>query len=240
MPESPAGPELMRRAESMDGRHPEAVRLTLTTCTDRTHEAGFNTWYDRVHLPDILGGGVATHATRFADADPESANPAYLALYELSGLDLEQIHRRFADLVQRLQRDGRMLGDLQIVRRSMWRRLGGKFTTDRTGRVRTTGLFIIESSCSAPDRERDFNEWYERIHIPDLLGTGLFHTAHRFQTMAGQSGGKYLAIYETDGDPLDAVNEFSRSHRPQLKAAGRLSEIIDITWRGIYRRLIQT
>jgi len=58
--------------------------------------------------------------------------------------------------------------------------------------------------------------------------------------MAGQRGGKYLAIYETDVDPLDAVNEFSRSHRPQLKAAGRLSEIIDITWRGIYRRLSQT
>src|SRR3989449_11001633 len=31
---------------------------------------------------------------------------------------------------------------------------------------------------------------------------GLFHTAHRFQAMAGQSGGKYLAIYETDVDPL--------------------------------------
>ena len=224
----------------MNGRHPEAVRLTLTTCADRRREAEFNIWYDRTHIPDVLAGGVATHGTRFANADPESANPAYLALYELSGLDLKQIQHRFADLVQRLHCDGRMLGDLQIVRRSMWRRLGGTFTTDRTGRARTAGVFIIESSCSAPDRERDFNEWYERIHIPDLLGTGLFHTAHRFQAMAGQSGGKYLAMYETDGDPLAAVNEFSRSHRPHLKAAGRLSEIIDITWRGIYRGLSQT
>src|SRR2546426_999054 len=94
MPESPAGPELMRRAESMNGRHPEAVRLTLTTCADRMREAEFNIWYDRTHIPDVLAGGVATHGTRVANADPESANPAYLALYELSGLDLEQIHHR--------------------------------------------------------------------------------------------------------------------------------------------------
>src|SRR2546425_389300 len=119
----------MRRAECMDGRHPEAVRLTLTTCADRRREAELNIWYDRTHIPDVLAGGVATHGTRVANADPESANPAYLALYELSGLDLEQIQHRFADLVQRLHRDGRMLGDLQIVRRSMWRRLGGKVIT---------------------------------------------------------------------------------------------------------------
>src|SRR2546428_5800372 len=126
MLEFAGGTELVRRAESMNGRHPEAVRLTLTTCADRTRDAEFNIWYDRTHIPDVLAGGVATHGTRFANADPESANPAYLALYELSGLDLEQIHHRFADLVQRLHPDGRMLGDLQIVRRSMWGRLGGK------------------------------------------------------------------------------------------------------------------
>jgi hypothetical protein len=39
----------------------------------------------------------------------------------------------------------------------------------------------------------------------------------------------------TSGNPLEAVEEFVRSHRPKLKA-GRLSDIIDITWRGIYQR----
>src|SRR2546422_10585484 len=148
----------MRRAECMDGRHPEAVRLTLTTCADRRREAELNIWYDRTQCPDVQAGGFATHGTRFANADPESANPAYLALYELSGLDLEQIQHRFADLVQRLHRDGRMLGDLQIVRRSMWRRLGGKFTTDRTGRARTAGAFIVQSSCSLPGTQPDLTQ----------------------------------------------------------------------------------
>lgn len=220
----------------MDGRHPEAVRLTLTSCTDRANEAEFNSWYDKIHLPDILGSGIATHGTRFADADRESGNPAYLVLYELPVTDLERSNQAFADQVRRLSERGRMSKHLQIARRSMWRRIGGHVAAGQS-RAKTAGLFIIESNCTSPAREREFNDWYDRIHLPDLLGTRLFQTAHRFHGMAGQEGGQYLAIYETDRDPLEAVNEFVRSYRPKLKAAGRLSELIDITWRGIYRRM---
>jgi hypothetical protein len=128
-----------------------------------------------------------------------------------------------------------MFTSLQIARRSMWRRIGGRFATEP--QAKTGGLFIIESNCTSPGRDREFNEWYDQTHIPDLLGTNLFHTAHRFRGMAGQEGRTYLTIYETGGDPFEAVTEFVRNHRPQLKTAGWLSDIIDITWRGIYRRL---
>ncbi len=220
----------------MDGRHPEAIRLTFTNCTDRAHEAEFNTWYDTIHLPDILGSGLATYGTRFANSDRESENPTYLALYELPGTDLERINQAFADEVRRLHERGRMYPHLQIPRRSMWRRIGEHHGSGQL-RARTAGLFIIESNCTSSEREREFNEWYDRIHIPDLLGTKLFHTAHRFRGLAGQEGGTYLAIYETSGDALEAVEGFTRDHRPKLKAAGRLSDIIDITWRGIYNRI---
>ncbi len=220
----------------MDGRHPEAIRLTFTNCTNRAHEAEFNNWYDTIHLPDILGSGLATTGTRFADTDRESKNPAYLALYELPGTDLERINQAFADEVRRLHERGRMYPHLQIPRRSMWRRIGEHHGSGQL-RARTAGLFIIESNCTSSEREREFNEWYDRIHIPDLLGTKLFHTAHRFRSLAGQEGGTYLAIYETSGDALEAVEGFTRDHRPKLKAAGRLSDIIDITWRGIYNRI---
>jgi hypothetical protein len=217
------------------GRHPEAIRLTLTRCTDQAHEGEFNRWYDTIHLPDILGSGIATHGTRFADSDHKSGNPPHLALYELPGTDLERINQAFADEVRRLHERGRMFPHLQIARRSMWRRIGDHNGSGQL-RARTAGLFLIESNCTSPEREREFNEWYDRIHIPDLLGTKLFHAAHRFRSLAGQEGGTYLAIYETSGDPLEAVEGFASNHRPKLKAAGRLSDIIDITWRGIYQR----
>ena len=47
---------------------------------------------------------------------------------------------------------------------------------------------------------------------------------------------RYLVIYELDTLDFRRVNEtFSREHRPSLKAAGRLSDIIDVTWRGVFR-----
>lgn len=220
----------------MNGRHPDAIRLTLTRCTDPAREAEFNSWYDRTHVPDIVSSGIATHGTRFADADPESDNPPYLALYELPHAELEKLDQAFTETVRQLQAQGRMFPALQIARRSMWRRIGGRFST-KGAPTKTAGLFIVESNCASPDREREFNDWYDRTHIPDLLGTGLFHTAHRFRQETGQGGGAYVAIYETTGDPLAAVQEFSRSYRPKLKAAGRLSDIIEVTWRGTYRRL---
>ena len=30
-------------------------------------------------------------------------------------------------------------------------------------------LVIIESKCREPDRDVEFNEWYDAVHIPDIL-----------------------------------------------------------------------
>jgi hypothetical protein len=168
----------------MNGRHPEAVRLVLTNCTDGVREAEFNAWYDRTHLPDIVSSGLAT---RFADADPESGNAKYLALDELTGIDLERINQGFADELRRLQTRGRIFPALQIGRRSMWRRIGGRFAAKP--QALTAGLFMIESNCTDPGRDTEFNAWYDRTHIPDLLGTNLFHTAHRFRGMTDRRRG---------------------------------------------------
>ena len=35
----------------------------------------------------------------------------------------------------------------------------------------------MESDCSDPSREEEFNRWYDDIHLPDVLSTGLYHAA---------------------------------------------------------------
>jgi hypothetical protein len=32
-------------------------------------------------------------------------------------------------------------------------------------------LLIVETNCSDPARESEFDEWYDRIHLPDVLYT---------------------------------------------------------------------
>jgi hypothetical protein len=39
---------------------------------------------------------------------------------------------------------------------------------------------------------------------------------------------------------MAAVAESARTQRPRLKAAGRLSELVDVTWRGVYRVVLSS
>ncbi len=66
-------------------------------------------------------------------------------------------------------------------------------------------LFLAFSNPADPDKEAEFNEWYEHTHIPQLLEhvPGLV-SAQRFRLESAQLPHRYLAIYEVDGEP-DAV-----------------------------------
>ncbi len=222
----------------MEGRFPHGVRLVLTNCTDPSREGEFNRWYDRVHLPDILGAGVATEGLRYQNADSQPGEAAYLAIYEIEREDLDSADQEFASVAQRLTRQGRMHPTLEIVRRAMWRRTGPEFSTGSTGEAQVRGIWLIQSINTDPTQEDAFNRWYDATHIPDLLKTGLFTTGYRFASLKTDPATSYLAIYESTIDPVAAVEEFVRAHRPRLRAAGRLSELIRVTWRGTFRRLL--
>jgi hypothetical protein len=51
----------------------------------------FNTWYNTVHIPDVLATGAVASAYRFRQADPKSPKP-YMAVYlvpDLAAIECE-------------------------------------------------------------------------------------------------------------------------------------------------------
>lgn len=218
----------------MEGRYPAGVRLVWANCTVPAQREDFNRWYDRVHIPDLLAARVATRGLRFENAEPAADAATYLAIYELERPDLENADQDFARARERLAKEGRMHPALDVVGRGTWRRVGPPFSGEQHREAEVRGIWIVESVCTEPAREDDFNRWYDAAHIPDLLGTGLFEAAYRFVAL---DGGTYLAIYETTGDPIEMVQEFVRAHRPRLREQGRLSELINVTQRATFRRL---
>ena len=55
-------------------------------------------------------------------------------------------------------------------------------------------------------REEEFNTWYETVHLAEVLTLPGFVSAQRFQLLGDPLGGtKYLAVYETAGDPQTAL-----------------------------------
>jgi hypothetical protein len=57
------------------------------------------------------------------------------------------------------------------------------------------GVLLIITNA-APEFEAEFNEWYDREHLKDRVGTPGFLSARRYTASEGRW--KYLAVYETD------------------------------------------
>jgi hypothetical protein len=77
--------------------------------------------------------------------------------------------------------------------------------------------FVVMTNPVA-GKEAEFNDWYNRNHIPDVLNVPGFVCAQRFRLAEVQMGGdaagrpyKYLAIYEIETDDLEGALRELRS-----------------------------
>ncbi len=78
------------------------------------------------------------------------------------------------------------------------------------------GVLYVESRPSSPERDAEFNEWYDEIHLPDLLALDGFVAARRLRPVG--EDGPYVALYEIEGDDLQVV-------MANVLASGRRGEI---------------
>ena len=65
------------------------------------------------------------------------------------------------------------------------------------------GLILVESRPSSPDRVQEYNTWYDEIHLPELVALDGIVSARRLRPVDGD--GPYVALYEIEGDNLQAV-----------------------------------
>nr|MDT0664401.1 DUF4286 family protein [Micromonospora sp. DSM 115978] len=85
------------------------------------------------------------------------------------------------------------------------------------------GILLVQSRPVSPDREDEYNSWYDDAHIPDILKIPGFVSARRYRVRdaghvtAGPSIPAYLAIYEIEADdvaaPLNELAERSATGR---------------------------
>lgn len=69
--------------------------------------------------------------------------------------------------------------------------------------------FVVLSNPTTPGQEAEYNEWYNKIHIPDVLNVPGFVAAQRFKLAEAQFGDgphahRYLALYEIETDDAKA------------------------------------
>ena len=69
--------------------------------------------------------------------------------------------------------------------------------------------FVVMSNPTTPGQEAEYNEWYNKVHIADVLNVPGFVAAQRFkladsQFADGKPQHRYLALYEIETDDIKA------------------------------------
>ncbi len=65
------------------------------------------------------------------------------------------------------------------------------------------GVMVVHAA-PVEGRDDEFNDWYDHVHLVDVLKVAGFTSARRFRTLGGDSV-PYLAIYEVEADDLEAA-----------------------------------
>ena len=98
-------------------------------------------------------------------------------------------------------------------------------------------LFVVETNCADAAREAEFNEWYDKIHLPDVLETPGFIRATRYENTEPSEGeAKFLATYEIETDDIDGFMQKHNDNMAKKRAEGRFSELLVRVSRGFYRQ----
>ena len=99
-------------------------------------------------------------------------------------------------------------------------------------------LLVAESNCTDPSRVKEFNQWYDGVHVPDALETEGFISATRYETDSPTEGrGKFLALYEIETDDIKQTEAAMMTNLLPKVEQGRISEIYEAVSAVFYRRI---
>ena len=86
------------------------------------------------------------------------------------------------------------------------------------------GIILVETYPSSPEREQEYNTWYDEVHLQELVALDGFVSARRLRPVDGD--GPYVALYEIEGDDLQAVLQGMNDN------AGKLHHVRRVTARS--------
>jgi len=102
-------------------------------------------------------------------------------------------------------------------------------------------ILVAETNCTVPEREDEFNDWYNTIHIPDVLETPGILNATRYECADPQEGhGKYLTLYDVETENIEQTLASFGEIMTGKWEEGRMSELVDAVHAAFYRQMAPT
>jgi hypothetical protein len=97
---------------------------------------------------------------------------------------------------------------------------------------------VHETHCYRA-KEQEFNDWYDQVHLPDVIDTPDYIRATRYEIKEFKKGrGAYLTLYEVETDDIDKTIRTRMKKLQEETAAGRGSDLWVGVWPFVFFRRI--
>jgi hypothetical protein len=198
-------------------------------CTRADDEPDWDTWEDDVHLPALCGPGGAWAATRFElTARPQPGMPGigftHVTILELDGLEVAAQAERVFAVDDELRATGRMHRAHAAVAAHTFV-AHGRYGTKPEPIAARTGHILTHVLCTDPARVEEWDQWYDLVHVPDMLSCGAFSAMSRWRRVEPvRVGPNHLTLYDVATPTVEEAVARSATTLADVVAAGRKHE----------------
>jgi hypothetical protein len=99
-------------------------------------------------------------------------------------------------------------------------------------------LITVQTTCTDPSREKEFNDWYDEIHVPDVLKVPGIVRATRYENaIPSEEQPKFLILLEVEADDVWKVTTALQENSSRAEEEGRMSELLKISSGAVYRQI---
>ena len=199
--------------------------LAYTRCNAAKRLTEWAEWYDRNHLPAMLGAG-ADAITRFElTQQPVPGMPSigfsHIAVYEFRGAGAE-------DRLEEMRARGRRLRDQRQVHPNHCLinvdilKAHGALGTKSLPSADLEGHIFAYVMPNQSHREDEWDSWYDSVHLPDMMQSQAFRAGSRWRrSVPAPYGANDLTLYDVAGMSIEAAVERSAGIMPSLTERGR-------------------
>lgn len=110
--------------------------------------------------------------------------------------------------------------------------------TARSANRNDQWLMVVKTVNTDPQREAQFNEWYDKIDVPDVLEVPGYMRARRGVKTAvdgDADDGKYIALYNMQGASIDKIMIDMLMATLKMSQRGRSTDLLKVVERVYYR-----
>lgn len=105
--------------------------------------------------------------------------------------------------------------------------------------AQTSYINVVAIDCLEPDKEEQFNRWYDEVHLPEVMKRYGCLSAKRYRCVADSgTAPRYLAIYELPGpDAVKSIKESLAKMKPGPSRGSTSGVKTEIKFLAPYERI---